>query len=164
MSLVRMCLLACVTSIAGACQPDIADVPTSECASGRKWVGGDNGSSAMHPGRNCKECHDFAVAGTVYAESALHDANDCLGVDGVSVVVEDADGRMVALETNEAGNFYLDRGSTALAFPLTLHAEAGDELRAMAMPAETGACGSCHTAAGNDGAPGRIIVSDGAAL
>lgn len=150
-------LFAVALASAGACQSEIADVPESECASGRKWVGGNQGSSRMHPGRNCKECHDFKVAGTVYPEGGLHDADDCLGIEGVSVLVEDATGRMVSLETNEAGNFYLGRGNS-MEFPLRLRAEQGDALREMTMAAETGACASCHTSAGKNGAAGRIIM------
>jgi hypothetical protein len=110
----------------------------------------------MHPGRDCRECHSFAVAGTVYEAAGLNDPHDCLGVEGVSVLVEDAVGEMVSLETNEAGNFYLQGGS--LHFPLTLHAERGGEMLSMALQGETGSCASCHTPAGDSGAAGRIIA------
>lgn len=150
--------MACAAMLLVACQPDLTDVPTTECASGRKWVGGNNGSPSMHPGRDCKECHDFLVAGTVYPEAGLDDPNDCAGLSGVSVLLEDASGKMFSLETNEAGNFWLSRGHGPLDFPLRLHAEAGEERRDMALLADTGRCASCHTAVGANGALGRIIM------
>jgi hypothetical protein len=149
----------CMSLTLAGCQNELVDVPTSECASGRKWDGGNSGSPLMHPGRDCKQCHDFVVAGTVYPIEGLNDANDCAGIPGVSVLVEDTAGKMFSLETNEAGNFYLTRRNGSVTFPLTLSAETASETRQMAMQAETGACASCHTEAGANTAAGRIVMA-----
>jgi hypothetical protein len=154
----RILAVLCMSASLLGCKGDLIDVPRSECASGRKWDGGNSGSPLMHPGRDCKQCHDFVVAGTVYPEEGLNDANDCAGISGVSVLVEDADGKMFSLETNEAGNFYMSRGSGSLRFPLSLSAETPSETRRMATLAGTGACASCHTEAGANAAPGRIVI------
>jgi hypothetical protein len=150
--------------IVSACQTEVADVSTAECASGKKWVGGNSGSSRMHPGRDCIECHDrsdgpnYIVAGTVYPAEGLGDPDGCFGIAGASVLVEDASGRAFALETNDAGNFYLARGSGPLDLPLRVEADYDGTMRPMTLQPEVGACGSCHTAGGLEGAVGRIIV------
>ncbi|MBJ6764688.1 hypothetical protein JGU66_28300 [Myxococcaceae bacterium JPH2] len=135
---------------------------TAECASGLKWTGGDSGSSEMHPGGDCIQCHSqksdaprFVVAGTVHA--AAHEANDCAGVEGAQVVITDAKQKAYTLQTNAAGNFYLRAGDAQdFAFPFTARVTHGSVERAMSTPQNTGACGSCHTVAGTQGAPGRI--------
>jgi cytochrome c553 len=146
-----------------ACQTEVADVPTSECASGKKWVGGNSGSSQMHPGRDCIACHanegapQYLVAGTVYPVEGLGDGDDCFGIAGASVLVEDAAGRAFALETNSAGNFYLARGDGPLELPLSVEVEYDGVMQAMTLQPAVGACASCHTADGLGGALGRII-------
>jgi hypothetical protein len=147
-----------------ACGEDIVDVSTTECASGRKWVGGNSGSSLMRPGHDCIACHDrgdgpsFLVAGTVHPAEGIDDPHDCLGIPGASVLVEDAAGHAFSLETNDAGNFWLARGSGPLTFPLRVELEYDTVMQPMALQPEVGACASCHTAEGLDGALGRIIL------
>ena len=146
-----------------ACQTEVADVPTSECATGKKWVGGNSGSSQMHPGRDCIDCHaggegpEYIVAGTVYPAEGISDPDDCFGIAGASVLVEDAAGRAFALETNSAGNFYLSRGDGPLEFPLAVELEYDGAMRAMTLQPTVGACASCHTSEGLGGAIGRIV-------
>lgn len=146
-----------------ACQTEVADVPTSECATGKKWVGGNSGSSQMHPGRDCIACHSngegpqYLVAGTVYPAEGISDPDDCFGIAGASVLVEDAAGRAFALETNSAGNFYLGRNDGPLELPLTVEVEYDGVMRAMTLQPAVGACASCHTEEGLGGALGRIV-------
>lgn len=113
----------------------------------------------MQPGQACIACHgqgegpQFEVAGTVFA--GQHEQNGCFGSAGAQVVVSDADGRTLTLETNAAGNFSY-RG------PLTLpiHAEVRHQgaTRAMAAAVPSGDCNACHTENGTQGSPGRILL------
>jgi hypothetical protein len=138
-------------------------VDASECASGRRWVGGDEESPLMHPGRDCDGCHAqedegprFHVAGTVYAQ--VHEPDDCLGLEGVTVEITDASGRELTLLTNSAGNFYLEAEQTAVDFPISASVSRGEHTIAMTAMQTTGRCATCHTEMGANMAPGRIIV------
>ncbi|QSQ25800.1 hypothetical protein JY651_13085 [Pyxidicoccus parkwayensis] len=137
---------------------------TDECASGKKWTGGDSESPLMHPGGDCIQCHterkgpSFVAAGTVYAGDA-HAANDCAGVEGAEVVLTDAKQKSYTLKTNAAGNFYLRTGDAqGFTFPYTARVTYNSTQIAMTTQQSTGACGSCHTVQGTTGAPGRINV------
>jgi len=113
----------------------------------------------MHPGRACIACHQqgegpsFRVAGTVFA--AAHEADDCYGAAGAEVVLRDATGKTVTLPVNSAGNFSY---SGLLTFPLEAEVTKGGAVRAMGAPVAEGDCNGCHTAAGDNGAPGRILL------
>lgn len=133
---------------------------SSTCASGLVWTGGNAESPLMNPGHACIACHTaerkgptFAVAGTVYA--ALDQANGCAGsaATGTKIELTDANGRVTTLTPNEAGNFSL-QGTLAKPYRAKLITAAGE--RAMAAPQTNGDCNACHTAAGLEGAPGRI--------
>jgi hypothetical protein len=140
------------------CGENTKAVPTSECSSGTKWVGGDEESPEMHPGMDCIGCHTsrgegprFSVAGTVYGGPNAGD--DCFGVAGAVVRITGADGKVQELGTNAAGNFYT---RTAFAAPYTAELVRGGVVVAkMQTPQTTGACNACHTASGS---PGRIQV------
>ena len=134
-------------------------VPSAECASGLRWAGGNAESSNMHPGGDCIGCHSsdegpgFVVAGTVH--EAFDEPIDCYGVPGVTVTITDATGRSVDLVTNEAGNFY---SNSALMMPIRVRLEHEGRERVMTNTQVTGACASCHTQTGANGAPGRILA------
>lgn len=137
-------------------------LPLNQCTTGTMWTGGDSESPLMHPGGDCIGCHSseggpsFVVAGTVHA--GLHDVLDCNGVPDAVVTVTDAGDQVFDLTTNEAGNFFLYSADATLAMPIHVKvAYEGNEV-SMAQPPPTGACGSCHTAAGLNGAPGRILA------
>lgn len=139
----------------------VATVSTSECASGRKWIGGNEESARMHPGGDCIGCHadmnegpTFGVAGTVYAD--LGQATDCFGVADAVVEITDANGTQWALSTNAAGNFWLDEDEN-LALPYRAKVMIGNAEIAMATAQNDGSCASCHTASGANNAAGRII-------
>lgn len=155
--------LTVVVAVA-ACEggPSIDEVPVSECASGKKWSGGNAESPLMHPGRDCDGCHRsegegprFAVAGTVY--SLPDEPDDCFGVEGVDVEITDATGKVWLLETNEAGNFYLS-ASAGIEAPYMARVLDGDLERVMATAQTDGQCATCHTQTGANNAPGRVLA------
>lgn len=133
------------------------------CTSGRTWTGGLDGSQNMNPGMPCIRCHAsddgprFSIAGTVYPTIAEPDL--CYGApssSGAQVVITGADGRVLTLSLNGAGNFFSEM---AVARPY--HAKvvtAGGGERAMTAEQTSGDCNSCHTPSGATGAPGRILL------
>ncbi len=133
----------------------------SVCTSGTFWTAGGEESGAMAPGEACIACHKtsreapkFTIAGTVYATG--HEPNDCNGTNtSPTVVITDANGASLTLPVNSAGNFY---SLTALAFPIKAEVHANGKVRAMAAAQPTGDCNSCHTEAGTNMAPGRIVL------
>ena len=155
-----MASLTVFASVAGA-EEDESEPAAKSDASGLKWVGGNSGSQLMHPGLSCIVCHSrgegprYQVAGTVYA--ALDQRDDYYGVADVVVQVTDAKGKVAKYATNKAGNFYSGHFSSLKApFAVKVLGKKGE--RAMGSPAPSGDCASCHTAAGAEGAPGRVIA------
>ncbi len=157
----------------GACdslEPDddeggaqVAEVSNQECVSGKKWVGGDEESPLMHPGGDCMGCHEsrgegptYLVAGTVY--ELMAEPDECYGVDAVTVEIVDADGREWSLPTNDAGNFWLSEGDGPIALPYRAAVVSNGMRLEMATAQAQGNCASCHTAAGAQGAPGRVVA------
>jgi len=141
----------------------VAEVPGQECISGLRWVGGDEESSRMHPGGDCIGCHTdrgegprYAVAGTIY--EALDEPSDCFGFEGATVEITDADGKLFSMTANPAGNFYLSSGDGPLAMPYRAAVVMDGVRREMASPQSDGNCANCHTAQGDLGAPGRVLV------
>jgi hypothetical protein len=98
----------------------------------------------MEPGRDCMECHGagdapgFSAAGTVFGRA--DDPVDA-GVMNVRVELVGADGRVVAVRTNRAGNFYTRE---RIAFPARVRIEKDGVVRVMSDPAPDGACNRCH--------------------
>ena len=131
------------------------------CTSKTTWNQGNEGSSRMRPGGACITCHTmrggpaYTVAGTVYPTA--HEPNDCNGVNagGVSVVVTDANGVVTTLAVNTAGNFSTNK---KIAAPFKVAVTSGAKSRAMAGALTAGDCNSCHTLAGVNGAPGRVMA------
>jgi hypothetical protein len=131
------------------------------CTSKTTWNQGNNGSSRMRPGGACITCHtmrggpNYTVAGTVYPTA--HEPNDCNGVNagGVTVVVTDANGVVTNLPVNTVGNFST---RAKIAAPFHVKVTNGVKVRAMAGALTAGDCNSCHTLAGVNGAPGRVMA------
>jgi hypothetical protein len=130
------------------------------CTSNVRWTRGDRGSRYMHPGGACETCHTthpdaptFGAAGTVYPTA--HEPNDCDGIAGVTVIITDANGSVITLTTNSAGNFYFE---SPIAMPLRAKVISNGQTREMLEPQMTGDCNSCHTVDGNNAAPGRILM------
>ena len=118
------------------------------------------------PGQHCLVCHGadytpgdraFNVAGTIYENP---DAQT--GLAGVDVIVEDADGQVVRLRTNRAGNFYLEERRGTVRFPLNVAIESGGERVEMRSPIfREGSCAHCHTKDGpNESSVGRIFLRE----
>ncbi len=153
---------------AGTGEPTTGSAPT-DCSSDHFWTLGNVESPLMHPGAACLTCHQtvvgediqnqLAIAGTVYPTA--HEVDDCYGAPGpdLKVVISAADGEELTLTVNAAGNFMYDQIELgAIAFPIQAKVVRGAETRVMATPQMTGDCNSCHTAAGQNGAPGRILA------
>lgn len=136
------------------------------CVSGDEWTLGDLESPLMHPGMDCIACHesrfdapDFAIAGTVY--TAYHEPDDCNGRARVTIEITDADGDVFEVDSNSAGNFYLETFRADVTMPYTARVLVnGTETNAMVGAQSDGACNHCHTEDGRQSAPGRIIVGD----
>ena len=133
-----------------------------KCTSGKTWAGGNMKSPLMHPGAACNACHqvmggpNLRIAGTVY--SILHEPNDCDGKGpppALTVIVTDKNGKTTTMPVNAAGNFFTQ--SKILA-PYKAKVTDGVTTRAMNGSVTAGDCNSCHTVAGANGAPGRILA------
>lgn len=141
---------------AGACY-QTSFVSSSVCSEGIEWTGGDQGSPDMNPGRPCLDCHGggermFTIAGTVYKK--LGEADQCVGTrDPVQVILTGADGKSIAIDTNEMGNFYT---RYTVKTPYRAMVVANGKQSVMVSAQTSGDCNSCHTATGANGAPGRV--------
>jgi hypothetical protein len=128
------------------------------CTSGTRWNKGNG--ELMAPGQSCLKCHALTVGGTIYPTG--HEPDDCNGAGGSvqagwpTVLIVDAHGGMESLSVNQAGNFSLDH--VTLVPPLRVKVVFMGRERAMLEPAPNGDCNACHTAAGDNKAPGRIVV------
>lgn len=133
----------------------LPNVSADTCASGNQWQSGSSGSPLMKPGANCLSCHggQFAAAGTVYSD--LHQPDDCGGVDGVTVRITDASGKVHETTSNAAGNFYLTGG---IPTPFHVEVEQAGRISKMTASVTSGGCNGCHTMDGANGAPGRIVA------
>lgn len=158
---------------AGTCQPpDAGPDPFAEpprCSSNSYWTSGNSGSSRMNPGSACISCHIARnrakgreeapgnVGGTVYPTAHEPDLCVAWGLSGAVVVLTGADGQVVTAPVNSSGNFYL-WDTTRLARPYRAKVVYQNRERVMATPQMSGDCNSCHTQAGTNGAPGRILA------
>ncbi len=99
----------------------------------------------MEPGRDCQSCHSaggaraWSFSGTVFARE---DAGEDEGVQGITVTVEDANGKRVSVRSNEAGNFY---SAEKLQPPLRAWVSHGSTVEEMDDTFEYGSCNACHT-------------------
>ena len=134
----------------------------SLCTSGTTWTGGNDGSPNMNPGMPCKRCHEsdegpgLSIAGTVYATAREPDlCNGAGSSSGAQIVITGADGRLLTLVPNDAGNFFSERAVT-VPYRAKVVTAAGE--RVMTAEQTSGDCNGCHTPGGTDGAPGRIVL------
>jgi hypothetical protein len=104
----------------------------------------------MRPGWNClaSGCHfpdkqprppDWGAGGTVFATV---DAPPDQGVEGVIVLLQDAEGKEVRLITNAAGNFFTPE---PLKGPIDVTLERDRRRIKMPKPAPAGSCNFCHS-------------------
>jgi hypothetical protein len=154
----RALLVAAVLSAGlGACEAPLG-VPPAVCSTMAVNAGR---SAEMEPGGDCIGCHSsgdgpsFQVAGTVM--NALHDDTNCNGVAGVTVRLTGNDGKQLELVTNATGNFFSQMKASALVLPFKAEVVRGGKTAAMLTSQTNTDCDSCHTAAGANLAPGRII-------
>ena len=138
-----------------------AGVADDACASGLRWASGDSESPRMHPGMDCLGCHqergeaeEYTIGGTVYG--ALSEPDDCFGLDAVTVEITGADGEILRMMSNEAGNFTSEHASVALPYTAKLIRD-GREV-AMTTPQSILSCNVCHAETGINMAPGRILA------
>jgi cytochrome c5 len=141
------------------------------CASATRWTEGNKKSPLMHPGVACNACHgqlggpNLVFAGTVY-RAGLHDVDDCYGTappPKVSVIITDKMGKVANLTVNDAGNFYIEAKDVppqggGFKAPFRAKVVEGTKVRVMAGSVTSGDCNSCHTSAGKNNAPGRILT------
>jgi hypothetical protein len=140
---------------------------TTICTSGKTWKGGTgDGSDLMEPGVACNACHqkmggpNLAFAGTIYP--TLHEPDLCDGKappPALEVVVTDAMKRQVTMQVNAAGNFDApSAGRLKAPFTVVVNDATNKKSRAMVGRVTSGDCNSCHTVAGANGAPGRVMA------
>lgn len=126
------------------------NVDVSVCESGLRWVEDGEGSPEMMPGETCVACHAgsddaprFGFAGTVYESG--DQGTRCFGVEGVEVVVTDADGVEHKLVSNGSGNFY---SGEMIPTPYRAKIVVDGQDIAMQTPQTNGDCNSCHRVGG----------------
>jgi putative hemolysin len=100
----------------------------------------------MLPGSDCLVCHSpggddeadwFSVGGTVFS-----DLDGSSLSQGVLVRVTDANGKVVEMTSNSAGNFYSEED---LVPPMRAEVEVGGRVEEMATEISYGGCASCHS-------------------
>lgn len=141
-----------------ACNDETVEVvDKSVCYSEMRWVGERRGSQEMFPGRDCVGCHidndgpPLALGGTVYSyviggeeAQALQTGEDCYGLEGVNVRVEDGEGQVFELVSNRAGNFFVEGNPDDFAKPFRVSLSYGDIEPSMTTNPSYGGCGRCH--------------------
>jgi hypothetical protein len=169
-------LVACAVLLAIACggvsptgtlgRGFVANGPTPTCASGQKWTLGNAESAAMNPGLACRGCHLQQEPGKAYffmgtAYSAPHEedlcAADAVPSDAVIEILDTNDVVQLTLPINAAGNFYSRSTRANVPVPYKARVRANGKVNPMGAAQSEGDCNSCHTAAGANGAPGRIF-------
>ena len=132
------------------------------CTSKTMWTRGTSGSGSMEPGMACITCHalgrgpGFAIGGTVYPTA--HEPDSCNGGSAATmaqIVITGADGKIITLTPNSAGNFSY---GGALAKPYKAKVTSMGRERAMIATQTSGDCNSCHTVSGAMMAPGRVML------
>jgi hypothetical protein len=171
---------------AGTCQTHAVDAGPQPvqltCTSGvllpQPSTVNPHGSVTMGPGEACISCHaghDFEgqnpgsglerldqiydVMGTVFP--ALHEQDLCAsaaGDGGTTVEIYDSLGHLViSAPVNAAGNFY-GNADGGLHGPYTARVVREGRSSGMGGSQTNGDCNTCHTAMGENGAPGRILA------
>lgn len=146
-------------------------IADSSCHSGWRWIGGDEESDYMTPGQDCMSCHPtveidddeddddpkgLSIAGTVYA--VAKEPDDCLGAAGARIRITDAMGKLFELTSNRAGNFFREAKRGIVDLPFSAEITYQGRSRKMKTQQCNTSCNACHTAKGENGAPGRILL------
>lgn len=138
-----------------------APAGSTSCSTDQWWNLGDRESETMHPGIACIDCHTarregprYTYAGTAF--QALDDEDDCRGIAGAVIDIIDSDGNVAfSMTTNNVGNF---SSRAALVSPYTARITYEGRTAEMVGPQTDGDCNRCHTAAGIEDAPGRVLI------
>ena len=137
---------------------EVSYVTADICETGLAWTGGDHGSPNMHPGAACIACHNnnggphFKIAGTIFPSS---EPDDCLGAKDASIEITGADGKVLTITANEAGNFYSE---VDVKMPYQAKVTSGGKSKVMFAAQTVGDCNTCHTQKGANSAPGRVTL------
>ena len=138
------------------------------CSSQRLRAATESEGPGMMPGYACNDCHlatnasdqddapIFTLAGTVYTSG--HEPDGCLSpqAEQAQVIVTDALGEVYTVVVNDSGNFTLEDAPLVPPFQAKIVFEGRE--RKMLTPQISGDCNSCHTTAGSNAAPGRIVL------
>jgi hypothetical protein len=149
--------------------PDAAP-PDASCASGVLQDPNAQESEEMQPGVPCIACHVdsnatsgkgdapvFTFAGTVYAFLHEPDLCEAAGSLGAEVTVDDALAHHFVAPVNAVGNFFVD-DTALLVPPFTVTLRFHDRVETAEHEDADGECNRCHSATGDEDAPGRIIL------
>lgn len=167
MSLARV-VLVCVPLLAAAtaCQDAVHDQEVA--ALGGEAPGVSPGPD-HRPGQPCTVCHGgqgpakvtFTLAGTVFM-----DPSGKAPAVGAELQFEDASGATYHVQTNNAGNFYLQAGDWQPTFPLSVpllsYSSSGGMPTTAAMNTNDNrdtSCASCHTLTSSQNSPGPVYVN-----
>ena len=115
--------------------------------------GSSNSGGGHNEGKNCLGCHSFASAGTVF--NSLHAANNTPGAAGYRIKLSTGTVYNSARGTGNSRTSSFPSGK----FTAQVMDPNGNVVNSSADMSHDGsrrACNSCHTASGNNGAPGRI--------
>jgi hypothetical protein len=181
------CFARCVVAVSSlalgpGCNDELVEeVPTTVCASGKRWVGEFTPNEEMYPGEDCVGCHrssdglPLMAAGTVYGlpdrDGTRTSEPLCFGVEGVLVTITAAEGTVLQTLTNRAGNFYFEGAPEALPVPFSVQLDytlpnGRATIQTMTTQPSYGGCGRCHnphtaeSAATPDLMPGGIAGPD----
>ncbi len=112
---------------------------------------GDGGSH--NEGRNCLACHSFASAGTVF--TSLNAPDNTPGAAGYRIKLSDGTVFGTGYGTGNSYTYSFPSGNYT-AQVIDPNGNVVNSSAEMSHDASRRACNSCHTATGNNGAPGRI--------
>ncbi|MDP1824372.1 MAG: hypothetical protein Q8L48_14045 [Archangium sp.] len=159
----------------GTLAPQFGAAPA--CESGQSWKGGTVENEQMNPGFACRSCHlgqnfqgqnpngqpepdkAFFFMGTAYSVPNEADLCAAAGVpsDAVVEILDTNDVVKLTLPINAAGNFRSLSTTATVPVPYKARVKANGKVNAMAAAQTNGDCNTCHTAAGLEGAPGRVL-------
>lgn len=165
--------------LTGSCsEPVDAGVVTPTCASTtyQPTPSNFNGSSRMAPGMACIACHRgqnfngqnpsglsepgrvYQFMGTVFASAHEKDlCNPGLPTAAQVEIYNSSGTKVLTLPVNSGGNFF-GSVATGMPSPYTAKVVTSAGSRAMVGAQTNGDCNVCHTALGEQGAPGRIYL------
>ena len=115
--------------------------------------GSSDSGGSHNEGRDCLGCHSFASAGTVF--NSLNAANNTPGAAGYRIKLSTGTVYGTARGTGNSRTSSFPSGN----FTAQVMDPNGNVVNSSADLSHNGsrrACNSCHTASGNNGAPGRI--------